>query len=85
LPPQDARSRAIVEQMRVDEAEHGAAARALGAVEMPAPGARSDESDVKSHDSGRLLPVSKPRNDPGCRITRLPWFIAVVPARSGLR
>lgn len=37
LPPQDARSRAIVEQMRVDEAEHGAAARALGAVEMPAP------------------------------------------------
>lgn len=37
LPPQDVRSRAIVEQMRVDEAEHGAAARALGAADMPAP------------------------------------------------
>lgn len=37
LPQQDVKSRAIVEQMRVDEAEHGAAARALGAAEMPAP------------------------------------------------
>ncbi|MES2299699.1 MAG: 2-polyprenyl-3-methyl-6-methoxy-1,4-benzoquinone monooxygenase [Pseudomonadota bacterium] len=37
LPPQDAKSRAIVEQMRDDEVEHGAAARALGAIEPPAP------------------------------------------------
>ena len=37
LPPQDAKSRAIVEQMRIDEIAHGAAAQALGAVEMPAP------------------------------------------------
>jgi ubiquinone biosynthesis monooxygenase Coq7 len=37
LPPQDNRSRAIVEQMRIDEVEHGAAAKALGAAEMPAP------------------------------------------------
>ena len=37
LPPQDAKSRAIVEQMRDDEAAHGAAAKALGAVETPAP------------------------------------------------
>ena len=37
LPPQDAKSRAIVEQMRVDEIEHGNAARALGAAEMPVP------------------------------------------------
>jgi ubiquinone biosynthesis monooxygenase Coq7 len=37
LPPQDARSRAIVEQMRVDEIAHGASAQALGAKEMPAP------------------------------------------------
>ena len=37
LPPQDAKSRAIVEQMRADEAAHGAAAQALGAVEPPAP------------------------------------------------
>ncbi len=37
LPAQDAKSRAIVEQMRVDEVAHGAAAQALGAVEVPVP------------------------------------------------
>lgn len=37
LPPQDQKSRAIVEQMRQDEIEHGAAAQALGAVTTPAP------------------------------------------------
>jgi ubiquinone biosynthesis monooxygenase Coq7 len=37
LPPGDLKSRAIVEQMRSDEIEHGDAARALGAAEMPAP------------------------------------------------
>ncbi|HEY4319285.1 MAG TPA: 2-polyprenyl-3-methyl-6-methoxy-1,4-benzoquinone monooxygenase [Herbaspirillum sp.] len=37
LPEQDAKSRAIVEQMRADEIEHGEAARALGAADMPAP------------------------------------------------
>jgi ubiquinone biosynthesis monooxygenase Coq7 len=37
LPAQDVKSRAIVEQMRTDEIEHGAAARALGAADMPAP------------------------------------------------
>lgn len=37
LPPQDARSRAIVDQMRVDEIAHGAAARSLGAAGAPAP------------------------------------------------
>ncbi|MGV7208473.1 2-polyprenyl-3-methyl-6-methoxy-1,4-benzoquinone monooxygenase [Oxalobacteraceae bacterium A2-2] len=37
LPPQDAKSRAIVEQMRVDEVEHGAKAQALGAAEVPMP------------------------------------------------
>jgi len=37
LPAGDARSRAIVEQMRVDEVAHGAAAQKLGAAEMPAP------------------------------------------------
>jgi 3-demethoxyubiquinol 3-hydroxylase len=36
LPQQDVRSRAIVEQMRQDEVAHGAAAGALGAVEIPA-------------------------------------------------
>ena len=37
LPPGDAKSRAIVEQMRVDEIAHGAAAQALGEAEMPVP------------------------------------------------
>ena len=37
LPELDAKSRAIVEQMRVDEAEHGAAAQALGAADVPGP------------------------------------------------
>ena len=37
LPPQDAKSRAIVEQMRSDEAAHGQAARDMGALEAPAP------------------------------------------------
>ncbi len=37
LPAADARSRAIVEQMRDDEARHGAMALAAGAAELPLP------------------------------------------------
>jgi ubiquinone biosynthesis monooxygenase Coq7 len=37
LPPQDVRSRAVLEQMRSDEMAHGAAARAAGGVELPPP------------------------------------------------
>ena len=37
LPPEDLRSRAIVEQMRRDEAAHGEHAQALGATALPAP------------------------------------------------
>jgi ubiquinone biosynthesis monooxygenase Coq7 len=37
LPPQDEKSRAIVEQMRVDEAAHGAAAHSMGASNTPEP------------------------------------------------
>jgi ubiquinone biosynthesis monooxygenase Coq7 len=37
LPPQDAKSRAIVAQMAADEVAHGAAAQALGAAETPLP------------------------------------------------
>jgi ubiquinone biosynthesis monooxygenase Coq7 len=37
LPLQDERSRAIVMQMRDDEIEHGAAAKKLGAAELPEP------------------------------------------------
>lgn len=37
LPPADSRSRAILEQMRTDEISHGAAARAAGGAELPAP------------------------------------------------
>jgi ubiquinone biosynthesis monooxygenase Coq7 len=37
LPPQDAKSRAIVTQMRDDEIQHGAKAQEMGAAEMPLP------------------------------------------------
>lgn len=37
LPINDAKSRAIVEQMREDEIKHGAAAQTLGAAELPMP------------------------------------------------
>jgi len=37
LSPKDLRSRAIVEAMRTDEISHGAAARAAGGAELPAP------------------------------------------------
>lgn len=37
LPEQDARSRAILERMRADEARHGAGARARGGRPLPAP------------------------------------------------
>ncbi len=37
LPAADARSRAIVEQMRDDEARHGAMAQAAGAIDLPLP------------------------------------------------
>ncbi len=37
LPPDDARSRAILEQMKQDEIEHGQAAMAAGGTELPTP------------------------------------------------
>lgn len=37
LPESDLKSRAIVERMRAEEAEHGAHAKAAGAAELPAP------------------------------------------------
>jgi ubiquinone biosynthesis monooxygenase Coq7 len=37
LPAADQRSRAIVDQMRIDEIEHGGAAQAMGAADLPAP------------------------------------------------
>ena len=37
LPQGDARSRAVVEQMRQDESRHGAMGRSLGARELPLP------------------------------------------------
>jgi 3-demethoxyubiquinol 3-hydroxylase len=37
LPPSDARSRAILEAMRTDEIQHGAAARTAGGADLPAP------------------------------------------------
>jgi 3-demethoxyubiquinol 3-hydroxylase len=37
LPPEDARSRAIIETMRTDEIEHGMTAKAAGGSELPTP------------------------------------------------
>ena len=37
LPPSDAASRSIVQQMKADEARHGAAAQSAGAAELPLP------------------------------------------------
>jgi len=37
LPPRDQRSRAIIEQMKIDEGHHGAAAREAGGLPLPAP------------------------------------------------
>jgi 3-demethoxyubiquinol 3-hydroxylase len=37
LPPNDTRSRAIVEQMRIDEIAHGKAAQDMGATQTPMP------------------------------------------------
>lgn len=47
LPQQDAKSRAIVEQMRTDEIAHGAAAKALGAAQTPAPAQKVMEAMAK--------------------------------------
>jgi 3-demethoxyubiquinol 3-hydroxylase len=37
LPPADRRSRAIVEQMKIDETHHGAVAQAAGGIPLPSP------------------------------------------------
>jgi ubiquinone biosynthesis monooxygenase Coq7 len=37
LPPRDQKSRAILEQMKEDEAHHGTVAMTIGGVELPAP------------------------------------------------
>lgn len=37
LPPADARSRAVLQQMQADEARHGAQAKAAGGIELPPP------------------------------------------------
>ena len=55
LPAQDAKSRAIVAQMRTDEAQHGAAAQSLGAIEVPAPAPHRDDGDGQGHDQHGLL------------------------------
>ncbi len=47
LPQQDAKSRAIVEQMRQDEIAHSAAAKSLGGTEMPMPIQKSMKAMAK--------------------------------------
>ncbi|MBN4664055.1 2-polyprenyl-3-methyl-6-methoxy-1,4-benzoquinone monooxygenase [Pandoraea nosoerga] len=47
LPAHDTRSRAIVDQMRIDEIEHGQAARDAGGVELPVPVQRAMRAAAK--------------------------------------
>lgn len=47
LPEADHKSRAIVEQMRIDEIEHGAKAKSLGASDMPVPMQRAMQAMAK--------------------------------------
>jgi ubiquinone biosynthesis monooxygenase Coq7 len=47
LPSQDARSRAIVDQMRIDEIQHGQAARDAGGVDLPVPVQRAMRAAAK--------------------------------------
>ena len=37
LPPEDARSRAILDQMKIDEAKHAQMAEDSGAIDLPRP------------------------------------------------
>ena len=55
LPAADARSRAIVEQMRDDEARHGAMAQAAGAVDLPFP-VKGADARRRRRDAARRLP-----------------------------
>lgn len=47
LPAADEKSRAIVEQMRTDEVQHGAAAHAMGAAAVPLPVRKAMEAMAK--------------------------------------
>jgi len=47
LAPADARTRAVVERMRAEEAKHRASAVALGAAELPAPARRAMRAMAK--------------------------------------
>jgi ubiquinone biosynthesis monooxygenase Coq7 len=47
LPAEDLKSRAIVEKMRADEAEHGAAATAMGGEELPLPARKMMQAAAK--------------------------------------
>ncbi|WP_341675628.1 2-polyprenyl-3-methyl-6-methoxy-1,4-benzoquinone monooxygenase [Niveibacterium sp. SC-1] len=56
LPETDARSRAVVDQMKRDEAEHAATAVRLGAAELPAPvrSAMRFASSIMTHTAYRV-------------------------------
>ena len=58
LPAADARSRAIVEKMRDDEARHGAMARAAGAVDLPFP-VKGADARRGGRDAVRRVPRSE--------------------------
>ncbi len=64
LPAADAKSRAIVEQMRDDEARHGEAARAAGASELPFPVKGPDARRGGRHALRRLPGLTRSRARP---------------------
>jgi hypothetical protein len=60
LPERDAKSRAIVDAMRADEARHGAMAYEAGGTGLPPPGAEPHARGRQRHESSRLPPLSLP-------------------------
>ena len=54
LPDDDERSRAIIDQMRIDELRHGSTAVAAGGAELPGPVRKTDGFSFQNNDERRL-------------------------------
>ncbi|MCK7498109.1 MAG: 2-polyprenyl-3-methyl-6-methoxy-1,4-benzoquinone monooxygenase [Comamonadaceae bacterium] len=59
LPAHDARDRAILEQMRADEAHHATTALGAGAAELPTPVKSLMQLDLEGHDRHGLLDLGQ--------------------------
>ncbi len=75
LPPQDDKSRAIVAQMKEDEARHANTALANGAAELPAP-VQAGDADLLAPDDGVDLPGLIPA--PQTSTISKSWVISAV-------